>query len=101
MSQFFELIDQLDAGRVRQQIDELLEDVISGVNLHGIDGEVVVKLKVKKEGGRAVVVPDVKAKVPREPLGATLMHFDGAKLMRENPLQAKLDLRPQAEPEVK
>ena len=101
MSQFFELIDQLDSGRVRQQIDELLDDLIEAVNLHGIDGELVVKLKVTKEGGRAIVVPDVKAKVPREPLGATLMHCDGEKLRRENPLQAKLDLRPRTEPEVK
>lgn len=101
MSQYFDLIDQLDTGRVRQQIDELLEEVIQGVNIHGVDGEIVVKLKVKKEGGRAVVVPDVKAKVPREPLGASIMHFDGSKLRRENPLQAKLDLRPRKEPEVK
>ncbi len=101
MSDFSDLIDSLDKGQVTKEIDELLEMVIDGVNTHGVNGEITVKLTVKKEGSRAIVIPDVKAKPPREPLGASLMYFDGEKLRRENPLQGHLDLREKKEPVVK
>jgi len=95
---FCKLIEDYDDGRLRQQLDEYLSQLIDGAHTHGTDGHLVLKLKLKKDGDRAVVTPSVDAKIPQAPPASCLFFFDksGTAITRDNPRQLNLrDLSPQ------
>lgn len=86
---FSEFITDLAEGRVNQRLTATLAEVCEAVEDTGLVGELIVKFSVKKESGRAVVIVDIKEKVPKNPEHATLFYFGNGGLIREDPKQLK------------
>ncbi len=89
---FSKFLADYDDGRLDDQLTEQWQRVVDGCNVYGNKGEVSVKICVRKQGDRAVVIPAVAAKIPTESPAATLHWFDdnGGPLRRDNPLQERL-----------
>lgn len=91
MGSFDDLIGDIDSGRLRQVLDQELERVVTAVEVQKRQGEITLKLTIRLENNRVVVVPAVTAKAPTEQASASLFFFDGeGGLTREDPRQQVL-----------
>lgn len=91
---FNEVIEELDHGRVHQQLSETLGRIVDGVQTHGEPGEIKLTLKVKKEGDRCLIAVSTSSKIPTEPLQPSIFWFDNLSespgLTRDDPRQMTL-----------
>jgi hypothetical protein len=88
---FCEFVTDLDHGQVFQQLNEDLQRVVDGVELHDGKGELSIKITLEKKGQRIVASARIASKVPREPVADTLFFAaPGGGLCREDPRQLKL-----------
>lgn len=72
MRGFFEVVSELDEGKVRYQLDEALADVVRGVTAARKGGAVTIVLTVKQQDNMLQVSASVKKKVPQPATEAQL-----------------------------
>lgn len=91
---FAEFLTEFNYGELNQKLGHELKSVASAVDATGKNGEITLKLVIVKNGIHAMVKPEVKAKVPRDPAEGAAFYFgsNGA-LMREDPRQVSIDFR--------
>lgn len=100
---FLETLRELNGGRTLDVLSFRLNEVVAGVRDHGGTGELVLKIKVKaaSKGDRSalVVLDEIKAKIPEPEKAATVFFPDqDNNLLRTNPKQPDLDLKPVSVP---
>lgn len=89
---FAEFVTDLDHGKINQHLTEQLAKVVAAVEDTGKQGELIIRLLVKKEGKMAVVGVEIKAKAPQHPLHGTLFYIgDNGELLREDPRRTMKD----------
>ena len=86
---FSEFITDLVNGEVNQKLTATMAEVVGAVCETGLNGEVTLKLQIKKESGRAMVGVEIKKKVPEHPVHGTLFFFGNNGLVRDDPKQMK------------
>lgn len=88
---FSELVTDLADGQVDHHLTTELSRIAEAVHETGHQGELTIKLKLKRERGMVLVHVESNAKLPKEAMHATLFHvgLNGA-LLREDPRQQKL-----------
>lgn len=94
MRPFTEVIGDLRSGALHQ-LNEKLDEVVAAVIETRRAGEITFKLKIKPNGDGSVEIEDnIKAKVPEQPRGKTIMFVDSENaLRRTDPRQSDLPLR--------
>jgi hypothetical protein len=85
---FSEFITDLDHGRIDQEATERLAELTRAVQETKKVGELTLKLSLKFESGRAIVVPEIKIKKPQHGLLGTLFYVgENGELLRDDPKQ--------------
>lgn len=87
---FSEFITDLDHGQINQALSDKLAEVVAAVADTGKDGELTIKLTIKREGKMATVGCTAKTKVPEHALHGTLFYFGQSGLVRDDPKQISL-----------
>lgn len=93
---FDQTLKALRRGETLDELDAALEECISATELTGKTSSITVNLKIKPKGyGAFVIVDDVKFSKPKFDREATVLFAnDEGHLVREDPRQQKLDLKP-------
>lgn len=90
---FAELIANMSNGAANRQITDALRDVVKAVEETGKAGDVVIKLTIKHEKARALIVLDVKNKIPREAVLIPPYYYGvNGELLEEDPRQVSMVL---------
>ena len=91
---FLSMLSDLSDGDIVAQLDEALEKVAGAAMATKKSGGISLALKVKPEGGVAVVTAQVKTTVPQAATLSTIFYTDDeGHLFREDPRQQVLPLR--------
>jgi hypothetical protein len=95
---FLNIIEAHKNGRVITDISAALKQVTSAVQLTGKGGTVTLTMAIapasKGDAGTLVFLPKVKTKIPESEVPGSIFYADGDfNLVREDPNQAKLDLK--------
>ncbi len=95
MSNFADVLGNLEGGVTFNQINDQLQELVLAVTQHRKAGEMTVTLKVAPNGETAVsVIAAFKAKVPEASRGTSVFFVDGGgNLLRRDPRQPELPLR--------
>lgn len=90
--EFTEILSELRAGAIAERLSEELQDVVAAVIETSMVGDLTLKLKIKPDGERTVeVTTEIKAKVPRKPLGSSIFFADtGGNMTRDDPRQREM-----------
>lgn len=94
MSQLQTILSNLSRGRVENDIDTKIMEVIKGVRETGGKGEIDIKLKFTlSQHGEMLVSAIPKAKVPPAVIPPSIFFIDADNdlLMREDPKQPELE----------
>ena len=100
---FFECLRELRSGRALDELAHRLNEVVAAVREHGGAGELRLTLKIrpasKGDPSALLVIDVVKTKIPEREASATVFFPDADNnLMRSNPKQPELELRPVSSP---
>ncbi len=88
---FGDFITDLAHGAVNQRLTEKLLEIADAVCETHNAGELILKLKIKEDGGMAVVTAAISTKKPEKAVAGTLFFFGpGGALTREDPRQLRL-----------
>ena len=93
--QFPEILRELDAGAVTEDLTAILAEVVQAVTTTRKVGGVTLALKIRPNGENSVFVThDIKSKIPEPPKSDTLFFTtaDGS-MRRSDPSQQDLPLR--------
>jgi hypothetical protein len=87
---FLKFLEELDHGRVIQQLGDQLSKVVDAVDDTGQTGTLTVKFSLSKEGEMVIADVDATQKIPNHPMHSTLFFAHEGRLARDNPKQMKL-----------
>jgi hypothetical protein len=95
---FLNIIEAHKNGRAITEISRALKTLTSAVQLTGKGGSVTLTMKIapasKGDAGTLVFLPKVKATIPEAEVPGSIFYADDDfNLVREDPNQAKLDLK--------
>ena len=90
-------VNEVAYGQLAADLSEELANVVKAVKRTGGKGSLTLTLTVKPRGrdsGQVELSGEVKPKIPQAPVAPSMMFAtDEGDLLRENPAQAKLDLK--------
>lgn len=89
---FQDILTDLDDGKVHEQLQKQLQQLVKAVMETGCKGNLALTLNVKRENrGMVVVTAEVKTKLPQKATEATVFWpTEEGGLSRENPRQPTL-----------
>lgn len=104
---FTDLLRELSDGAVLDDLSSKLNSLVEAVANEQKQGSLTLTLTIRpaqKSAVAMVVVPDIKVKRPEpEPIGSIMFPTDDFNLQRDNPRQAKMELKavPEAPTEMR
>lgn len=95
---FLNVLSSHRGGAIITDVSAAIRHVTGAVQLAGAAGEVTLKMKIKPASkgstGTLIFEPSVRMKVPEPDIESSIFYADADyNLVREDPNQAKLDLR--------
>lgn len=93
--QFFDSVYEVDDGRLCQELDEKLSEVIAGVLMTGNKGKICLELNVKRKGmaNQLQIDTAIKTTVPQRDMPSKIVFADSdGNIYRDDPNQGQLEL---------
>lgn len=91
---FADVVRELAAGQTYNELTDVLGQIVAGVIKQRRPGSLTLKLKIMPNGENSVRITDaVDAKIPASPRSDTVFFAEAGALVREDPRQAKMELR--------
>lgn len=93
---FQKTLSDLRGGLVLVELDEKIKELVNACDLTGKGGTLTLQIKLKPRGntGQMEITDEVKTTLPKFDRGLTMMFSTPeGNLMRDDPRQAKLDLK--------
>jgi hypothetical protein len=98
MRSFVEVVQDLDDGKVAEQLDREIARLVKSVRETNKSGAITLTVKIKPESGMAIASAEVKTKTPQPATASTLFYTtDEGELRKDDPRQQPLrglDARP-------
>lgn len=87
-----QIIREADRGRLLQDGDKVLEEIVHAITAYGGTGEISIKMKIKAKGDAFPIATELKYSVPQPPRTEALFFFDqeNGELSRRDPRQPDL-----------
>lgn len=99
---FCELIETIGFGSLKEKLEALLGELVDAVKETGKDGELTLKLKLKKAGEHCAVKADAKITRPQHPTPESVFFFgQRGRIHRDNPRQTRLREVPATPPALR
>ena len=92
---FFDNLSEINEGALLNALDKKMTDLVAAVLATGNNGNLTLKLSVKRKGGmnQVVIEPKVSANIPDPTISARIMFADAdGNLHTDDPNQGMLDL---------
>lgn len=99
---FCELVETIGHGCFKDKVESLLGELVDAVKETGKDGQLTIKLKLKKAGEHCSVKADATITRPQHPTPESVFFFgQKGRIHRDNPRQTRLKQVPAAPPALR
>ena len=92
MKSAIQLIREADRGKLLDDFEGALAEIVAAIEQHDGTGDITIKLKLKKKGDAYLIGSELKFSAPTPPRVEALFFFDDeeGELTRSNPRQPQL-----------